>query len=109
VEVALPGLDGVHDLAAVHRHCPATRVLALVPSHKPFDLVTAIESDVGGVLRTSVTPVDFVHAIRRVSRGDPVVDHDLAIAALRRNDCPLTPRELAVLEHVAEGHPLAEI
>jgi two-component system, NarL family, response regulator DesR len=47
-------------------------------------------------------PDRLVDAVRRVAKGEQVVDPELVVAALHTR-CPLTPRELDVLAVTAEG------
>jgi two-component system response regulator DesR len=50
-----------------------------------------------------------VEAIRRVARGDAVLDPQLAVAVLTAAENPLTTREREILAIVAEGAPVKEI
>lgn len=61
-----------------------------------------------GLLGNDVAPDRVVEAIRRLHRGQPVVDGDLVVAALTKAN-PLTIRETQVLEVAARGWPIAEI
>jgi two-component system response regulator DesR len=61
-----------------------------------------------GFLGNDVAPERVVEGVRRLSRGEPVVDADLVVAALDTRS-PLTNRESEVLEIAAEGLPVAEI
>jgi two-component system response regulator DesR len=108
VDIGLPDLANLAGLANLRERYPTTRILALVFVSRSIDVASAVQADVDGVLRTTVTPDVFVRAIRRVSRGEPVIDYDLAAAALRGR-CPLSRREIAVLAMVSEGMPLPDI
>jgi two-component system response regulator DesR len=61
-----------------------------------------------GLLDENVPPARVVEGVRRLAGGEQVVDADFVVAALRAGS-PLTPRELAVLRHAAEGLPIEEI
>jgi two-component system response regulator DesR len=61
-----------------------------------------------GFLGNDVAPERVVEGVRRLSRGEPVVDAELVVAALSTQS-PLTHRESDVLAIAAEGLPVAEI
>lgn len=61
-----------------------------------------------GILGNDVAPHRVVEAVRRLSRGEPVVDADLVVAALNVAT-PLTERETAVLGIAAGGSTVSEI
>ncbi|MGS2616464.1 response regulator transcription factor [Micromonospora sp. LZ34] len=66
-----------------------------------------------GVLGNNVPPQAVVDGVRRLSRGEPVVDADLVVAALDVDPhpvgSPLTARETEVLMLTAAGSPVAEV
>lgn len=61
-----------------------------------------------GLLGNDVAPDRVVEAVRRLHRGQPVVDGGLVVAALTAAN-PLTTRETEILEVAAQGWPIAEI
>jgi two-component system response regulator DesR len=61
-----------------------------------------------GILGNDVAPRRVVEGVRRLSRGETVVDADLVLAAFN-SDSPLTERETAVLDIAADGSPVTEI
>ncbi|WP_434740236.1 response regulator transcription factor [Micromonospora sp. SH-82] len=61
-----------------------------------------------GILGTAVAPQAIVDGVRRLARGEPVVDADLVVAALAEPG-PLSPREAEILAMTAAGHPVPEI
>lgn len=89
------------------RSCP---VLVLVDSRRARVLRDALRNQEShiGLLGNDVAPDRVVEAIRRLHRGQPVVDGDLVVAALTKAN-PLTTRETQVLEVAARGWPIAEI
>jgi len=63
-----------------------------------------------GVVATDASPETLVDGVRRLARGEPVLDVELAVAALtaaRAN--PLTDREREVLRLARDGVPPREI
>lgn len=95
------------DPLAFGRQCA---LLVLVDSRRVAALSAALGSRTSsvGFLGNDATPEQLVEGVRRLTRGEPVLDPDLVVAALTRTS-PLTSRELEVLSIAAQGWPVAEI
>jgi two-component system, NarL family, response regulator DesR len=99
------GLRTIGRLAAEQPQC-ATLVLAGPDAH---GLVTrALDVQVRGVVGTQATPCELVRGIRKLARGERVIDADLAVAMVAATRSPLSSRELDVLSVVASGVPSDE-
>lgn len=62
-----------------------------------------------GLISTEATPVDLIDGVRRLARGEPVLDAELAVEALRTPDNVLTDRECEVLRLARLGSTAKEI
>lgn len=62
-----------------------------------------------GVLPMNATEDQLLGSIRRLARGEAVLDTDVALAALTAPDSPLTPRECEILRQAATGLPSKDI
>ncbi|MFC3993834.1 response regulator transcription factor [Actinoplanes siamensis] len=62
-----------------------------------------------GLLTTDASPGQFIDSVRRLSRGQSVLDTDIAVAALTAPTHPLTDRERDVLLLAADGVPAKDI
>lgn len=104
----LPGCGsaGVQQLADALPGCP-TLVLADLGS--PHHLRIALATQVDGLVSKDALPGRLADCIRRVARGERVIDPTLAVAALRAPRNPFTAREREVLVILALGLPSAEI
>jgi two-component system response regulator DesR len=94
---------------ALHQRVPDCGTMIMADRQRPRDLRRAVKSHILGFVLTDAEPEALADAVRRVARGERVLDSELAFAALDAEQSPLTPRELEVLEAAAEGTPPEEI
>ncbi|AXE24648.1 DNA-binding response regulator [Streptomyces globosus] len=86
---------------------PGSRTLLLATAC-PRPLVRrALAGGIGGLVRRSDPPERLAEAVRRVHRGERVFDDGPAAAP--GGDCPLTRRQLSVLELLHRGDPVPQI
>jgi two-component system response regulator DesR len=109
LDIEMPGGDGLTAAAVLRRELPAVKVVILTTFGRPGFLRRAMESGAAGFLLKDAPAADLARAIRRVLRGERVVDPDLAAAALSEGANPLTARELEVLEAARDGATAADI
>jgi two-component system, NarL family, response regulator DesR len=62
-----------------------------------------------GLIAKDVPPGRLIEDVRRLVRGEPVLDAQLAVAALATGENPLTDREREVLRCVIQGAPVKDI
>ncbi|WP_173052533.1 response regulator transcription factor [Phytohabitans houttuyneae] len=62
-----------------------------------------------GFLGAETSPYDLVESVRQLARGEPVLDAEVAVAALTASENPLTDRECEVLRMALDGAPAKEI
>ncbi|HEX9370925.1 MAG TPA: response regulator transcription factor, partial [Roseiflexaceae bacterium] len=120
LDVRMPDMDGLSATRAIREACPETRVL-IVTTHEHVDyLLAALRAGAAGYLLKDITRHELLMTIRRVLRGETMLNGDLATQALQRlreeraspsNGQPerLTPREREVLKLVVEGQTNREI
>ncbi|MEU7895460.1 response regulator transcription factor [Nonomuraea sp. NPDC049152] len=109
IDVYLPVMDGLAAAAELHRLLPECRTLILTGLFRPGNLRRAVAAHTSGFMLKDAPPAQLAEAVRRVAAGDLVVDPELAMLALRKDDSPLTAREIDVLRLTAEGGDVAEI
>ncbi len=88
---------------------PGCRSLLLATAFSRTVVRQAFTGGIDGMVQRSAPPRQFFEAIHRVYRGERVFDAELTVAALGNGGCPLTLRELSVLEYVAQGDTVVEI
>ncbi|MEV0389821.1 response regulator transcription factor [Nonomuraea sp. NPDC050643] len=109
IDIALPGKDGLTAAGELHDELPECGVLILTGVGTPGLLKRALDAHVKGFMAKDSPPGRLADAIRRVSEGERVIDSELAIAAMRPAEAPLTPRELDVIGAAADGASIGEI
>jgi DNA-binding NarL/FixJ family response regulator len=103
--------EGIRAALVIRRQYPDVALLVLsqyVEESYATDLLSTATSSVGYLLKDRVAHVDdFLDAVRRVAAGGTALDPEVVAQLLvRRRDDPidrLTPRELQVLQLMAEG------
>ncbi|GAA1081326.1 MULTISPECIES: response regulator transcription factor [Kitasatospora] len=105
----LPGPGGPATAALIRDRAPATALLLLTTQARTADLQRAVADGVAGVLLKDVPPAALIAAVRELARGGRVYDPRLVVDAVRGDASPLTPREVTVLGHVADGSTIHEV
>jgi DNA-binding NarL/FixJ family response regulator len=104
--------EGLRAALEIRRRWPGTRVLVLsqyVEKHYATELMSGDVDGVGYLLKDRVAQVaDFLDALDRVGAGGAAFDPEVVRQLLARTThvdplSRLTPRELDVLDHMAQG------
>lgn len=109
LDIELPGLDGLAAAAQLRAAVPGCRVVMLTTFGRPGYLRRAMEAGAMGFLLKDAPASDLADAVRRVARGERVVDPALALAALSEGANPLSEREREVLALSATNGTVADI
>jgi two-component system response regulator DesR len=88
---------------------PSYRVMMLTTFGRPGYLRRAMEAGARGFLLKDAPAAELADAVRRVARGQRVVDPALALAALSEGASPLSEREREVLALVPSSGTIADI
>jgi two-component system, NarL family, response regulator DesR len=109
LDIEMPGGGGLAAAQALHECLPSCRVMILTTFGRSGYLRRAMESGAAGFLLKDAPADDLPDAIRRVMKGERVVDPELALAALSEGNNPLTIREREVLSVALTGASLMDI
>lgn len=109
MDVEMPGIDGLAAAAAVQATRPATKVLILTTFGRAGYLRRAMEAGALGFVVKDAPADALADAVRRVARGERVVDPTLAASTLASGPSPLTGRERDVLVAARDGATVADI
>ncbi len=109
VDIEMPALDGLSAAAVLTQEVPGTRLLMLTTFGRPGYLRRAMESGALGFVVKDAPADQLVDAVRRVARGERVVDPALAAESLAHGNNPLTGRERDVLLAAGDGATVNDI
>jgi two-component system response regulator DesR len=109
VNVALLADDGLATIARLTAEQPDCATLVLAGPDESGLLNRALDLRIDGVVGTQAAPCELVRGIRRLVRGERVIDASLAVAMVAAPRSPLSPRELNVLSVAASGVPSTEV
>jgi two-component system, NarL family, response regulator DesR len=109
LDIEMPGLDGLAAAAQLRAAVPGCRVAMLTTFGRPGYLRRAMEAGASGFLLKDTPASELADAVRRIARGQRVVDPGLALSALAEGANPLSEREREALALVATNGTIAEI
>ena len=122
MDVRMPEMDGLATTRAIKRRYPEVSVLILTMHEKQDYLLEAIRAGAAGYVLKDAPERELITAVRKVLEGETTLNRDLATRLLRRlaqetRGSPgglaelgraqptqlVTPRELQILELLAQG------
>jgi DNA-binding NarL/FixJ family response regulator len=121
MDIALPEMDGIEATRRIKALLPEARIVMLTATDADETLFEAVRSGAQGYLLKEVEAETLIQTVRAVMRGEAYLPGPLAAKMLAEfarpasrtvADSPspvLSPREEAVLEHVAHGKSNKEI
>jgi DNA-binding NarL/FixJ family response regulator len=111
MDCALPNVNGLDATRKILAANPATAVLMLSMHSEETWVHQALDAGARGYLLKSIVDMELVTAIRRVARGEIVLDPQVAKTATLKGESSsaLTARELEVLQHIVDGQSNKEI
>lgn len=112
LDIALPGQIAVTELCpTLCSALPTCGVLILLDRQSGVGVGRSLArlAPRVGFLGMETSPDDLVESVRQLARGEPVLDAEVAVAALTAGDNPLTERECEVLRMALDGAPAKEI
>ena len=109
LDIEMPGMDGLAAAAALTSELPSCRLIMLTAFGRSGYLRRAMEAGASGFLVKDAPGEQLADTVRRVARGERVVDPALAAATLAGGASPLTGRERDVLVASRDGATVADI
>jgi two-component system response regulator DesR len=109
LDIEMPGMTGIDAAAQLRKELPGVKVVIVTTFGRPGYLRRAMENGTDAFLVKDAPAAQLADAVRRVLRGEKVIDPMLAAAALAEGADPLTARERDVLRAVADAKVNSEI
>ncbi|MEU2311305.1 response regulator transcription factor [Streptomyces albidoflavus] len=109
LDIEMPGLSGLEAATLLRDHLPGCRVVMVTTFGRPGYLRRAMDAGAAGFVVKDGPVEELAEAVRRVLRGETVIDPALAAAALSAGPNPLTGRERDALNASADGATVADI
>ena len=109
LDIEMPGGTGIEVARQLREDGYEGQVVIVTTFGRPGYLRAAMTAGASGFLLKDAPATELAQAIRRVAKGERVVDPALAAAALAEGDSPLTGRETDVLAAAAGHDAISEI
>ena len=109
LDIEMPGIDGLTVAERLAESLPSCRVVIVTTFGRPGYLQRAMAANVAGFVLKESRAADVASVVRKVHAGERIVDHELAVAALREGTDPLTPREREVLRAARDHATIAAV
>lgn len=114
LDIRMPGMSGIDACSRIVKSVPNCHVIMLTSYAEDELVMAAIQAGAAGYVLKRIGDNELVQAIERVSRGEGILDPAMTSAVFEQvrkaNQtqiasafADLTPQELIVLAHVAEG------
>ena len=110
MDLRLPGINGTDALIAIRGEFPRARIVMLTTSDGDAEIQRALRAGAAGYVLKSSPKNELFAVIRNVHSGQRQIPTDVAARLAEHfGDDNLTPRELAVLALIRDGHRNKEI
>jgi DNA-binding NarL/FixJ family response regulator len=122
MDLSLPQPGGIETTQRIRRELPATAVIVMASEEDEESLFASIKAGAAAFLIKDVSPEDLVQIIRRVSKGEFLINdkvfskpavasrvlkefRELAVYGQEAQPifAPLSPREVEILDNIAQG------
>src|SRR5579859_92103 len=120
IDVRMPDMDGLATCRSIKQEVPTTNVILVTMHENPHYLLEALRAGASAYVLKDVTQRELLATIRRVLRGESVLDPDIVVRVLGHmtedtsrqahlSALQLSPRERQVLQLLAQGLTNREI
>lgn len=104
MDLQLPTMSGLEAISAIRNSHPHARIVVLTMYQGDEDIYRALEAGAAAYLLKDTLAEDLVTVIRDVHTGHKPIPPDVAAAlAVRKAQPALTPREIEVVQLIAQG------
>ena len=105
MDLRLPDMSGIDAMIAIRNEFPEARIVMLTTFEGDVEIQRALGAGARGYLLKSMPPRELVGVIRQVHAGKKRIPSEVAVRlAEHLGEEDLTPREMDVLRHAANGN-----
>ncbi|MBN1351337.1 response regulator transcription factor [candidate division KSB1 bacterium] len=118
MDLQMPGMDGVQSIKKIKQINPEVKIIILTVFQDEEYVYEGIKAGARGYLLKDTSPDELVETIRKVNRGESLIEPFLAtkvldkFSELAKHEKPehnLTPRELQIITLLSEGKSNKEL
>ena len=110
MDLQMPNMNGIDAINAIHGEFPEARIVVLTTYAGDAQVKRALQAGAQGYLLKGLLRKELLDTIRAVHSGRKRMSPEIAAEiAEHAMDTALTPREIAVLKLIAQGHANKEI
>lgn len=110
MDLRMPNMDGIEAVKQIRKLDPEARIIALTSYDGDQEIYRALEAGVRGYILKETVHTEIVRAIRVVQAGKRLMPPEVAERLSEHfPQAALTPREVEVLQYVAQGYGNKEI
>jgi DNA-binding NarL/FixJ family response regulator len=105
MDLRMPDMSGIDTMIAIRNECPEARIVMLTTFEGDVEIQRSLEAGARGYLLKSMPPKELIAVIRQVHAGKKRIPSEVAARlAEHLGEEELTPREMDVLRHAANGN-----
>ena len=105
MDLRMPDMSGIDTMIAIRNECPEARIVMLTTFEGDVEIQRSLEAGARGYLLKSMPPKELIAVIRQVHAGEKRIPSEVAARlAEHLGEEELTPREMDVLRHAANGN-----
>ena len=110
MDLRMPNMDGIEAVKQIRKLDPEAKIIALTSYDGDQEIYRALEAGVRGYILKETVHTEIVRAIRVVQAGKRLMPPEVAERLGEHfPQAALTPREVEVLQYVAQGYGNKEI
>ena len=105
MDLRMPDMSGIDTMIAIRNEFPEARIVMLTTFEGDVEIQRSLEAGARGYLLKSMPPKELIAVIRQVHAGKKRIPSEVAARlAEHLGEEDLTPREMEVLRHAANGN-----
>jgi len=110
LDLRLPDTSGIEVASRILADCPGAKLMVLSSFQLEEDVQRAFQLGILGYVAKDASSTDLLDAIHTVAAGEQFISPQISLVLAKATGGPnLSPRELEILKHIADGRANKEI